>query len=92
MPLKAGTKAQYAGSMAQAIEQAFRREWPRLIDGTTLPATTSPEMQLLFIAVAQGVVGYLKKNISSFKVDVTGPGSGYTVTVTLETEGDLHVT
>jgi hypothetical protein len=78
--------------MAQAIEQAFRKEWPCLVDGVTLPATTSPEMQLLFIAVAQGVVGYLKKHIKSFKVKVSGPGTGYTVTVTLETEGDLHVT
>jgi len=90
MPLKAGTKAEYTGSMAQAIEQAFRTAWPTFIKTMDLPATTSPDMQLLFVAIAQGVVKYLADHDDSFKVTVTVSG-GYTATATVnvETTGTL---
>lgn len=60
MALKAGTRTEYSGSMAEAIERAFRSEWPRVMEGMELPATTSPDLKLLFVTIAQGVVAYLK--------------------------------
>lgn len=67
-PLKAGTKGSYTGSMAEAIEKAFQTAWPGLMDGD-VPGST-PDMKLLFIAIAQGVVEHLKGHADSFKVEV----------------------
>ena len=95
MALKAGTTGDYSGSMAEAIEHAFRSEWPSVMKSMSLPATTSPDLQLLFVAVAQGVVKHLYANASSFQVQVTITDSGgttYTGTGTVTaivTEGQL---
>jgi hypothetical protein len=76
MPLKAGTKSkaptgiadQYAGSMAEAMEHAFRQEWPVIMGSDAPPA--NDHMRLLFIAIAQGVVQHLKANEDSITIDV----------------------
>lgn len=84
MPLTAGTVTDKTditiNSMAAAIETAFTQLWPDVIKDRDLPETTPKEMQLLFVAIAQGVVGHLEKNPESFKlkvdVDVVSPVGG----------------
>ena len=58
--------------------------------GMAFPGPSS-EMRLLFAAVAQGVVRYLKDNANAFEIKVTVPG-GPTVNakVTITTTGVLH--
>ncbi len=97
MPLKAGTTSNYDDSMAQAIERAFRREWPSVMKEMDLPATTSPDLKLLFVAIAQGVVAYLKTHQSSFEVGVTVYSSqshshSASATVDIKTTGTLYTT
>jgi hypothetical protein len=75
MALKAGTTTQEKDSMAQAIDQAFGQAWPSFIETMDPPATTSPDLQLLFVAIAQGVVGYLKSHQNDFVVTVTVSGA-----------------
>ena len=92
MALTAGTKTDDKDSLAQAVEQAFRKAWPDLIKGMDPPATTSPDLQLLFVAIAQGIVKYLKDHAKdSFKVTVTVTGGATaTAEVTIETAGTLY--
>ncbi|MGB3344295.1 MAG: hypothetical protein WBA61_10300 [Aequorivita sp.] len=74
MPLDSGTKATgapiYNGSMAAAMEQAFKEEWPTVMGKADIPAS-SEQMNLIFRAVAQGVIRHLKQNSSSMKITVT---------------------
>lgn len=74
MPLNSGTKAPgatiYGGSMASAMEQTFKEEWPYVMGDADLPAT-SEQLNLMFRAVANGVVRHLKQNSESIKVSVT---------------------
>lgn len=94
MPLDSGTKApgaaNYSGSMAAAMEQAFKEEWPAVMGDADVPAS-SEQMNLIFRAVAQGVVRHLKQNCASMKVTVTiNVGSGdYTGTGTVT---DIDIT
>ncbi len=83
MTLKAGTsrkntsddtrgnkfKTTYKDSMAEAMEKAFIKEWPKIIEDQPVPAP-SDQMRLLFIAIAQGVVWHLKKKPGSFKITI----------------------
>ena len=83
MALKAGTlkklnvadmlEDNYKGSMAESIEHAFQEEWPYVMDGGKPGANR--QMRLFFIAIAQGVVKYLKDHADSFEVEVQGGGS-----------------
>jgi hypothetical protein len=80
MPLKAGSKKigfaqnpdydNYDGSMAEAMEKAFEKEWPFIMGSAPKPPS-SPEMQLLFIAIAQGVVKHLVSNASAIQILVS---------------------
>ena len=71
MALKAGTVANFGGSMAEAMEQAFESEWFDLKQ-EALPGAGEQERKILFAAVAQGVVNYLQANInSSINIDVS---------------------
>jgi hypothetical protein len=88
MPLDSGTKApgstSYSGSMTDAMEKAFKEEWPYVMGDADLPASDE-QLNLMFRAVAQGVIRHLKQNCSSFKVTVTinVGGSNYTGTGTV---------
>lgn len=73
MALKAGTKNDYTGSMAEAIEHAFQKAWPHVMGGKG--PESNPQMELLFIAIAQGVVKYLSTHSDSFEVEVQGGGN-----------------
>ena len=85
MPLDSGSKSPgasvYNGSMADAMEKAFMEEWPFVMGDADLPAS-SEQLNLMFRAVAQGVIMHLKKNSQSMKVTVTinVGGSNYTGT------------
>ena len=85
MPLKAGSNFDASGfsdSMAEAMAQAFKAEWPLVMGDAPVPET-SGQMKLLFAAVAQGVVKHLQQHATDFKVTVTDHGTGYdTGTVT----------
>ena len=71
MALKAGTFADFSDSMAKAIADAFESEWVAL-KGTTLPEAGKEDRQMLFAAIAQGVVNYLRDNINdSLQIDVS---------------------
>lgn len=93
MSLKAGSKTEttpgvdpYADSMAQAIENAFLKEWP-VIMGKEKPAPEgNDQMRLMFIAIAQGVVRHLLDNESAITVN-TRDGS---VAVQITTTGNLY--
>jgi hypothetical protein len=70
--LYAGTVEDFAGSMAEAIENAFASELYAL-KGATLPASSAQERHMLFCAIAQGVLGYLRDHEGDLRVtlDVT---------------------
>jgi len=74
MPLDSGTKAPgsdtYSGSMTDAMEKAFREEWPYVMGDADLPASNE-QLNLMFRAVAQGVIRHLRQNCTSMKVTVT---------------------
>ena len=70
MALKPGTLEDIAGSMADAMEQVFRRELPVVVPGAD-PGRGEAERRLLFVAVAQGVVRHLAANPDAFKVQVS---------------------
>lgn len=88
MALKAGIRADYTNSMAQAMEKAFLDEWPKIMDSDEPKPEMTDQMRLLFIAVAQGVVRHLVNNPDSFKV--LFPGGGLTATVDIEHSSTLY--
>lgn len=58
--LKAGRVNDFSNSMAEAIETAMKQEW-HAVKGEWLPAPLGEEdRRILFVAVARGVLGYLK--------------------------------
>jgi hypothetical protein len=63
MALIAGHVANFGGSMAEAIEQAFQSEWTAA-KTTALPQTGVVDRKILFAAVAQGVLNYLEAHKS----------------------------
>lgn len=80
MRIKAGTLADFSGSMAEAMEQALQREWAAL-KGWPLPELGQAERRVILSSIAQGVVRHLKERAGdTFKVDVDttqvngGPG------------------
>lgn len=75
MALKAGSVSDFENSMASAMADAFAREWRVAMNNQPFPGMNS-QTKLIFAAVAQGVVNYLKANHDAFKVEVTGPVAG----------------
>jgi len=55
--------------MADAMEKAFKEEWPYVMGDADLPASNE-QLSLMFRAVAQGVIRHLKQNCTSLKVTV----------------------
>jgi len=70
MALKAGTLTErhpetgelleWESSLAEAMEKAMEVEWKALNNGSELPAEGEESRRLLFAAIAQGILGYLK--------------------------------
>jgi hypothetical protein len=57
--IKGGSVADFGGSMAEAIEQALQKEW-QAVKGVALPQEGQEDRRLLFVAIARGVLNYLK--------------------------------
>ena len=91
MLLKAGTTADFSDSMAAAIETALKREWPHVM-GVGQTVDSNPQMRLLCIAVAQGVVRYLKDHAgNSFDVYLDSSAHSYPDGhVEIKTTGTLY--
>ncbi len=87
MALKAGTTGDLADSMAKMIEEAMQAEWPYVM-GDDTSFTSNTQLQLLCVAVAQGVVKYLSTHASSLTVHVTSDSG--TFPVTIATTGTLR--
>jgi hypothetical protein len=89
MGLTAGTFIDnYAGSMAEAIEKAFKSEWPNIM-GTSAPATEA-QMKLLCIAIAQGVIRHLVDHPEAFEINVNIGGTTYPASVKIKPTGKLY--
>jgi hypothetical protein len=77
--LKAGEVGDIAESMAKDIDDAMKDEWFR-VKGEALPSDPGIEAdrQILFVAVAQGVLKYLESMEASIETstDAIGGGSG----------------
>lgn len=69
MELKPGTISPHdlSRSMAAAMDYAFRNQWSRFMGGRPIPFGNS-FLELLFVAVAQGVVRHMVENPDAFKV------------------------
>ena len=68
--LKAGTSEDFEGSMAQAMEVAFAKEWGPNMGGVP-PPTAQQMLRKVFSAIAQGVVRHLFENPGAFRVAIT---------------------
>jgi hypothetical protein len=91
MALKAGTIHDYVNSMAQAMEEAFLEEWPRVMSEDQPKPQSNNQMKLLFIAIAQGVVRHLADHSESFDVSVaSNAGHNHPASVTVQTTGILY--
>lgn len=77
--LKAGRVADFAGSMAEAIEAAMQQEW-QAITGVPLPGEGQADRRLLFVAIARGVLGYLKAHEDEILTEITLGGATQNVT------------
>lgn len=69
-PLKAGGTGDFAASMAEAMFNAMQAEWQAAY-GTPLPGGAGEmDRGILFAAVAQGMLGYLKAHLADLVTDV----------------------
>lgn len=83
MALKAGHVADFGSSLAEAIENAMKTEWLN-VKGEPMPDTDPEDRRILFVAIAQGVLGYLNAHpddvLNTIEVD-TGAGTSDTVSI-----------
>jgi O-methyltransferase involved in polyketide biosynthesis len=81
--LKAGTSADFSGSMAEAIEQAMGKEW-QAVKGTALPSDGTDDRKLLWVAIANGVLNYLKTNQNDILTSITLDSNAASTVAALE--------
>ena len=56
--------------MAGAMLQAFRDAWPTFMgEDTPVPNVNNPQMKLMFVAIARGVVRHLTENPNAFVIN-----------------------
>ena len=74
MALKAGTLQDTifddVMTMVGEMEKAFREDWPEVMNEAELPDELDPQMKLVFVAIAKGVVRHLENNADAFKISV----------------------
>jgi hypothetical protein len=68
--LYGGSMADFAGSLAREIEDAFRDV--RLENGLDAPPADD-DARMLYIAIGRGVVEHLRKHAAAFTVHVDAP-------------------
>ncbi|MCX6674678.1 MAG: hypothetical protein NTY37_12980 [Methanothrix sp.] len=74
MTLKAGSStpdSSFKDSLAESIENALKLEW-LAVKGELLPETGKADRRILFAAIAQGLLDYLKDNEKEFTNTFTG--------------------
>ncbi len=69
MAMKPGTVADFANSMAEAMETALAEEYQAL-KGEALPGAGEADRRMLLSAIAQGVVRHLRDNLDAFALSV----------------------
>ena len=88
MALRAGTRANFSGSLASSIESAFdsvRAEYG--LD--PLPADGTDDRRMLYLAIARGIVEYVAANEDAFVVP--RHASGTTGRHALHVDGHLRI-
>ncbi|MBD0260133.1 MAG: hypothetical protein ICV83_30820 [Cytophagales bacterium] len=75
MALRAGTVNDFDNSMASKMAEAFAREWFVAMNEQPFPGMND-QTRLMFAAIAQGVVEYLKANPGAFRVSVANSSAG----------------
>lgn len=75
MSMRAGTVDQFVNSLAEAIEDSLAAE-TLAKKGRPLPDQNKEDRRILFAAIAQGVLGYLRNHQSDFEVRLSGLPSG----------------
>ena len=76
MALKAGAIHDFSNSMAEAIENAFIHAWPDAMGNQPAPPTNT-QMQLLYVAIAEGVLRHLADHPEAFIIQTTYNGSNF---------------
>lgn len=78
MALKAGSVANIAGSLVEAMDNAMKTEW-QAVKGVPLPSQGEQDRRLLFAAIAQGLFVFLKENedalLNNISLEDVGIGS-----------------
>lgn len=87
--LKPGHVSDFANSMAEAIENALQSEW-QTVKGSALPSAGADDRKILFVAIAQGVLGYLKANQAELISTITLQTASVTVESTV-TDLELNI-
>jgi hypothetical protein len=96
MAFKAGKTDDFEGSMAAAIEKAFERAWSEVKDDE-LPKEGRADRRILFVAMAQGVLKYLRNHAEDgFEVGEVVQKSDNNIisskTINVSGVGDIDVT
>jgi hypothetical protein len=68
--LKPGSVNDMTDSMAQMISDFMETEWQAAYPGDTLPNLGKRDREILFVAIAKGVLGYLHQNLESLETTV----------------------
>ena len=87
--LKAGRVADFSDSMAQAIEIAMQQEW-QAVKGVALPQAGQDDRRLLFVAIARGILQYLKTHQNEILNSITLETGGVQTTTPV-TNLDLNI-
>jgi hypothetical protein len=69
MAIKAGTVLDFAGSMAEAMENALKAEYLN-VKGEELRDQGLEDRRMLLVAIAQGITRYLKSNVDAWQISV----------------------
>lgn len=57
----------FANSMAEAMQEAFFQAWTDYMQESPVPEP-NPQMQLMFIAIAKGVIKHLTEHPEAFHI------------------------
>ncbi len=68
--LKGGSSADFSNSMAESIEQAMDTEW-RAVKGVALPSAGLEDRKILWAAIANGILNYLKAHQDEILESIT---------------------
>ena len=70
--------------LTQSINEAFKAEWPQRKPGIPLPTMGAEDRELLFAAVARGLLSYLKSKEGELLTSITIKRAEGSTTETVE--------